>query len=1570
MLLECWSPRRPGTARAIVALRSAILATVTAVVLTLLGDVQAESARVRERGPTRTIRSRGLRVSLEEMRRIEGELAKRPAAPGPPDGSPDEDSGPLPVPATTTLSNPDASNAGTVLDLSTLDAAGSIGGPLPMAPPLSQGFPGMQDDHDTIPPDTHGAAGISHLASVVNRRIAFFDKTTGAVVFGPLSNQAFWGALGSIALDPGTSIYDARVIFDPYSERFIVVAIRRPGANPWVFLAISNGSTPETGFTLFAIDGDASTPDSAPDFPGLGVGPDHVYITHTMILKGSNQITGSKFWVIDKLALLSGSLVASEFDDGGGMGVNWQPATSFGPTSVGYIINEGWVGSNQERLVRIQGVSFPSGSPVLTDLGFIQVGSYDLTDPLRDAPQFGCVKRINTNSSYLVNAVWRNGKIWTTHHVSYPFDAEAGRTDVAWYEIDPSLARRAPPYARPLQQGRVSTPGRWFYYPSIAVTEQECVALGFSGSDVSLYGGAFYTVRRPTDPPGTMRPVGVLKPGESSYYKRLTGPRNRWGDYSATVVDPADGGSFWTLQEYALPQSGAGCPSVDTGVWGTWWGHFPCEADCRDDSDCDDGNPCSTDACNQGVCANEPVADGGSCSDGVFCNGSGTCRGGVCLVPRVAPACDDTDPCTSDSCDRPSDRCVHPVIPDSETASGPDGRCGTIDDNPSLFGADGSCGTSDDAVGDGLCDAIDNCPSAPNPAQEDRDGDRQGDVCDNCPADFNPGRDDADGDGLGDACDPCTDTDGDGFGNPGFLLNLCPSDNCPADANPQQADLDRDGVGDACDLCTDADHDGFGNPGFPRNVCAPDNCPEIGNADQQDTDADRIGDPCDPCTDWDHDGFGDPRFAASTCPADNCVVYYNPSQADADRDGIGDICDYCTDSDGDGFGDPPWKVFTCASDNCPAVSNPDQSDDDGDGIGDACDVCPHDLRNDADGDGACGDADNCPAANPGQQDADADGVGDACDNCPSAANPDQADANHDGSGDACQPTLVLSAIRQRDGEAVEVVVESADPEDDPLSGTLDILALSTRELTLSDSLATADCGLGFLPDDVPGEGIAFANGSVGAPFLFDLDTHLGCSDGSTDYWMAPGTCDDPRASFDTLIDLSGAALPAAACVRRYGSVQGGGDLVIQSIDASTLSGVLTRATSVLGSVFDPGRAGSVDITGLQAGRTYRVVLTVTDGTTAPVKAAGTFVHHGEPRLLIVGPDSPPRAVISGAAGVVECQSSSGASVTLDASASTDPDSTPGTNDDLVSFLWVLDPGRPSERILGGGMVLSVTLSLGEHAIDLRVTDSQGVSDSAGTRITVVDTAAPSLSLSVDPAILWPPNHRLVPVRAAWGVSDRCDPSASARLVGVTSSEPDDAPGDGDGRTTGDIAGAATGGPDAEILLRAERAGTGPGRTYELTYGATDASGNSASALALVRVPRDLGEGPEPVLIRLEPNGTAGMARLYWNPGTGGELYDVIAGDIASLAEDGGRITLGVVRVPGRGVTGHTWSEPTDGPMPAAGEADFYLVQYRVGGLVSGYGTECVPLPREPASCEGGCPPLANGAPPSSPPRRP
>lgn len=137
-----------------------------------------------------------------------------------------------------------------------------------------------------------------------------------------------------------------------------------------------------------------------------------------------------------------------------------------------------------------------------------------------------------------------------------------------------------------------------------------------------------------------------------------------------------------------------------------------------------------------------------------------------------------------------------------------------------------------DSDGDGAANNTDNCPGLANPAQSDGDSDGRGDACDNCPTVANADQADLDSDGSGDLCDSCTDSDGDGFGNPGFPLNTCPLDHCPNLPTATNSDQDADGYGDPCD-----------------------NCPMMANADQADADSDGIGDVCDYlCGDADRSG--------------------------------------------------------------------------------------------------------------------------------------------------------------------------------------------------------------------------------------------------------------------------------------------------------------------------------------------------------------------------------------------------------------------------------------------------------------------------------------------------------------------------------------------------------------------------------------------------------------------------------------------------------------------------------------------------------------------------------------------
>jgi hypothetical protein len=125
-------------------------------------------------------------------------------------------------------------------------------------------------------------------------------------------------------------------------------------------------------------------------------------------------------------------------------------------------------------------------------------------------------------------------------------------------------------------------------------------------------------------------------------------------------------------------------------------------------------------------------------------------------------------------------------------------------------------------------------------------------------------------------------------------------------------------------------------------------------------------------------------------------------------------------------------------------------------------------------------------------------------------------------------------------------------------------------------------------------------------------------------------------------------------------------------------------------------------------------------------------------------------------------------------------------------------------------------------------------------VTVTDTTPPLLFASPDPAQLWPPNHKLVPVHVDVTVFDACDATPAVELVSISSNEADDAK--GSGHTGGDIQGADVGTDDVDFALRAERAGPGSGRVYSALYRATDLAGNHSDSLVTVVVPHDMGHG--------------------------------------------------------------------------------------------------------------------------------
>jgi Galactose oxidase, central domain len=110
-----------------------------------------------------------------------------------------------------------------------------------------------------------------------------------------------------------------------------------------------------------------------------------------------------------------------------------------------------------------------------------------------------------------------------------------------------------------------------------------------------------------------------------------------------------------------------------------------------------------------------------------------------------------------------------------------------------------------------------------------------------------------------------------------------------------------------------------------------------------------------------------------------------------------------------------------------------------------------------------------------------------------------------------------------------------------------------------------------------------------------------------------------------------------------------------------------------------------------------------------------------------------------------------------------------------------------------------------------------------------DTTPPHVACSGEPAVLWPPNNKLVPVKVNVEVTDDLSGAAGFSLVAAIASE---------GDATLDIVGFAVGTADTAGQLRASGNGGGNGRIYELIYEGRDVAGNTATCTATVTVPHD------------------------------------------------------------------------------------------------------------------------------------
>ena len=172
----------------------------------------------------------------------------------------------------------------------------------------------------------------------------------------------------------------------------------------------------------------------------------------------------------------------------------------------------------------------------------------------------------------------------------------------------------------------------------------------------------------------------------------------------------------------------------------------------------------------------------------------------------------------------------------------------------------------------------------------------------------------------------------------------------------------------------------------------------------------------------------------------------------------------------------------------------------------------------------------------------------------------------------------------------------------------------------------------------------------------------------------------------------------------------------------------------------------------------------------------------------------------------------------------------------------------SDAAAGDQFGRSVAISGETIVVGARRDDGAAGADQGSAYVFVADTPPaddPPMITLKDPISLWPPNHKYRAVTMSQMVQSASDAedgnlTNSVVIEKVTSDEPDNAPGGGDGNTSNDIVIA---GYCKSVQLRSERDETKNGRVYSVTLRVADSVGNVTRAVFKVSVPLNQSGAP-------------------------------------------------------------------------------------------------------------------------------
>ena len=397
---------------------------------------------------------------------------------------------------------------------------------------------------NAAPPDTNGAVGATQYVQWVNESFAVFDKTTGALLLGPVAGNTLWSGFGGGCQTNNDG--DPVVQYDKAANRWVMTQFSVTTTPFLQCVAVSQTSDATGAWYRYAF-----TQPNFNDYPKVGVWPDGYYVSYNMF--NGNTFVGGRACAMDRSKMLTGAAATQ---------VCFQLSSAFG----GLLPSDLDGATPPPAGAPNPFVAFGNNSASLDiwkfHVDFATPANSTFAQTNIPAPAFNvacsgggtCIPQQGTNNQLdsladrlMHRLAYRNFGDHESLVVNHSVTAGSS-VGIRWYEIrNPNGA------AYVFQAGTYAPDANYRWMGSIAMDKVGNIALGYSVSGTSLFPSIRYTGRLPGDA------AGQLTAGESSIVTgggAQTGNLHRWGDYSALTIDPSDDCTFFYTTEY-LKASGS-----------------------------------------------------------------------------------------------------------------------------------------------------------------------------------------------------------------------------------------------------------------------------------------------------------------------------------------------------------------------------------------------------------------------------------------------------------------------------------------------------------------------------------------------------------------------------------------------------------------------------------------------------------------------------------------------------------------------------------------------------------------------------------------------------------------------------------------------------------------------------------------------------------------------------------------------------------------------------------------------------------------------------------------------------